>query len=38
VKGAQELGAGKFLKKPLTLEKLGLAVREELTRRSPLEM
>lgn len=30
VKGAQELGAGRFLKKPLTLEKLGLAVKEEL--------
>jgi len=30
VKGAQKLGAGKYLKKPLTLEKLGLAVKEEL--------
>ena len=35
VRGAQELGAGKFLKKPLTLEKLGQAVREELARREP---
>ncbi len=30
VKGAQKLGAGKFIRKPLTLEKLGLAVKEEL--------
>jgi two-component system cell cycle sensor histidine kinase/response regulator CckA len=32
VKGAQELGAGKFLKKPLTLEMLGIAVKEELSK------
>ncbi len=30
VQKAQELGAGKYLKKPLTLKILGLAVREEL--------
>ena len=30
--GAQELGAGKFLKKPLTLEMLGIAVKEELSK------
>lgn len=27
---AQELGAGKYIKKPYTLEKMGLAVKEEL--------
>jgi len=30
VKAAQELGAGKYIKKPYTIEKLGLAVKEEL--------
>ena len=30
VKEAQRLGAGRFLKKPLTLETIGLAIREEL--------
>jgi PAS domain S-box-containing protein len=30
VKEAQRLGAGKYIKKPLTLEKLGMAVKEEL--------
>jgi len=30
VKEAQRLGAGKYLKKPYTLEKIGLAVKEEL--------
>jgi PAS domain S-box-containing protein len=30
VKEAQKLGAGQYIKKPLTLEKLGLAVKEEL--------
>ncbi len=30
VKAAQELGAGIYIKKPYTLEKLGLAVKEEL--------
>ncbi len=32
VKAAQKLGAGQFLKKPFTLEKLGIAVRDELAR------
>ncbi|MBN2122712.1 MAG: response regulator [Deltaproteobacteria bacterium] len=35
VKEAQKLGAGQYLKKPYTLEKLGLAVREELDRQPP---
>ena len=30
VKEAQKLGAGKYIKKPLTLEKIGIAVKEEL--------
>ena len=30
VETAQELGAGKYIKKPLLLEKIGLAVKEEL--------
>jgi len=30
VKGAQKLGAGTYLKKPVTLEKIGLAVKQEL--------
>jgi PAS domain S-box-containing protein len=30
VKAAQKLGAGKYIKKPLTLEKIGIAVKEEL--------
>jgi len=30
VKEAQKLGAGKYIKKPITLEKTGLAVKEEL--------
>jgi CheY-like chemotaxis protein len=29
VKATQKLGAGKFIKKPLTLEKLGIAIKEE---------
>ena len=29
VKEAQRLGAGKYLKKPYTFEKIGLAVKEE---------
>ncbi len=32
VKAAQALGAGQFLKKPVSLEKLGLAVKKELTK------
>ena len=34
VKEAQKLGAGKYIKKPLTLEKIGIAIRDEL-KRSP---
>ncbi len=30
VKDAQKLGAGKYIKKPVTLEKIGLAVKVEL--------
>jgi len=30
VKEAQKLGAGQYIKKPLTLEKIGLAIKEEL--------
>ena len=30
VKEAQKLGAGKYIKKPLTLEKIGIGVKEEL--------
>jgi len=30
VKKAQKLGAGKFIKKPYTLEKIDLAIKEEL--------
>jgi nitrogen-specific signal transduction histidine kinase len=30
VRAAQKLGAGKYIKKPVTLEKIGLAVKEEL--------
>ena len=30
VKEAERLGAGKYIKKPYTLEKIGLAVKEEL--------
>jgi two-component system, cell cycle sensor histidine kinase and response regulator CckA len=30
VKKAQELGAGQYIKKPVTLEKIGLAIKEEL--------
>jgi len=30
VKTAQELGAGKYIKKPYTIEKMGLTIKEEL--------
>ena len=30
VKEIQKLGAGQYIKKPLTLEKIGLAIKEEL--------
>jgi CheY-like chemotaxis protein len=32
VKAAQQLGAGKYLKKPYTLEEIGLSIRGELDR------
>ena len=32
VKKVQKLGAGKFIKKPLTLHRLGVAIKEELNR------
>ena len=32
VKAAQKLGAGEYLKKPYTLEKIGTAVKNELNR------
>jgi CheY-like chemotaxis protein len=34
VKETQKLGAGKYIKKPLTLEKLGLVIQEELGKRT----
>jgi PAS domain S-box-containing protein len=34
---AQQLGAGSYIKKPYTLEKIGLAVRSELDRPSPIQ-
>jgi len=34
VKEAQRLGAGQYIKKPYTLEKIGLAVKEELQKKS----
>jgi len=30
VETAQELGAGEYIKKPITLEKIGITVKEEL--------
>ena len=30
VKKTQKLGAGKYIKKPFTLEKIGIAIRDEL--------
>jgi len=35
VKEAQRLGAGQYIRKPYTLERIGLAVRDELVRRPP---
>ncbi|MBU0484538.1 MAG: response regulator [Proteobacteria bacterium] len=32
VKNTQSLGAGKYLKKPITIEKLGVAIKEELAK------
>ena len=34
VKGTQRLGAGEYVKKPYTMEKIGFAVRKELDRGS----
>jgi len=34
VKETQNLGAGKYIKKPYTIEKIGIAVREEFDRKS----
>ena len=34
VKKMQELGAGSYVKKPYTLEKIGVAVRKELDRNT----
>jgi CheY-like chemotaxis protein len=36
VKKAQALGAGKYLKKPLTLEKIGMAIKNELGKQAAL--
>jgi CheY-like chemotaxis protein len=35
IKAVQSLGAGQYIKKPYTLEKIGIAVREELDKRPP---
>lgn len=35
VKEAQKLGAGKYLRKPYTIEKIAETVREELDREQP---
>ena len=34
IKATQRLDAGKFLKKPLTLQMVGMAVKEELNKKS----
>jgi DNA-binding NtrC family response regulator len=36
VRKAQRMGAGSYIKKPFTLEKIGLAVRDELDRKKEL--
>jgi DNA-binding NarL/FixJ family response regulator len=33
VKAVQRLGAGKYIKKPYTIDKIGIAVKEELEKR-----
>lgn len=38
VKEAQRLGAGQFVKKPYTLEKIGLAIGQELRKSTPKAM
>lgn len=35
VKEAQKLGAGKYIRKPYTIEKIAETVREELDREQP---
>lgn len=35
---AQRLGAGKYIKKPYTLQKIGVAVKEELEKSSDLQL
>jgi PAS domain S-box-containing protein len=37
VKETQKLGAGKFIKKPLTIEQIGLAVKEELEKSKSVD-
>jgi PAS domain S-box-containing protein len=34
VRGIQSIGAGKYIKKPLTIKRMGLAVKEELEKRN----
>ena len=36
VKKAQNLGAGRYVKKPYTMEKIGLAVKAELEKNQPV--
>ena len=35
VKAAQKLGAGKYIKKPYTIEKIGVALKKDLGNNSP---
>ncbi|MCP4371091.1 MAG: response regulator, partial [Deltaproteobacteria bacterium] len=37
VKQTQKLGAGQYIKKPVTLKKIGLAVKEELEKKTGLK-
>ena len=37
VEFAQKLGAGKYIKKPYTLEKIGIAVKEEFEKQAVFE-
>jgi len=38
VNAAQKLGAGKYQKKPYTLEKIGVAVKEELEKQRSVKL
>ena len=38
VETAKRLGAGKYIKKPYTLQKIGVAVKEELEKSSDLQL